>query len=73
MTNTIHTQQYKQFVKRLKEARVKAGLNQTNVAKKFKKPQSYISKVEAGEQRVDIVELKIFAKLYNKDINYFLE
>ena len=73
MTNTIHTQQYKQFVKRLKEARVKARLNQTDVAKKFKKPQSYISKVEAGEQRVDIVELKIFAKLYNKDLNYFLE
>jgi len=73
MTNTIHTKKYKQFVKKLTDARLEAGLTQVEVAKKFEKPQSYVSKVEAGEQRVDIVELQMFAKLYSKDIKYFIK
>jgi uncharacterized protein Yka (UPF0111/DUF47 family) len=43
------------------------------VAKKLKKTQSYISKVEAGEQRIDFIELKVFAHLYKKDLNYFIK
>ena len=73
MTNSIHTKKYQQFVKRLKDARLEVGLKQIDVAKKFKKPQSYVSKVEAGEQRVDVIELKMFAKLYHKSPNYFLD
>ncbi len=73
MTNTIHTKKYQQFVKRLKDVRLEVGLKQIDVAKKFKKPQSYVSKVEAGEQRVDVIELQMFAKLYHKSPNYFLD
>ena len=35
MTNTIHTKKYKQFAKRLKDARLEIGLKQIEVAKKI--------------------------------------
>ena len=43
------------------------------VAKKIGRPQSHISNVESGQQRVDVVELKRFAKMYGKDISYFVK
>ena len=45
---------------------------QVEVGKKLKKPQAYISKIERGERRVDVVELDELAKLYNKPIEYFV-
>jgi len=36
------------------------------------KPQSYVSKCESGERRVDVVELKDFARLYGVRIGYFV-
>lgn len=73
MGKSIHTKEYAYFVERLKKARIEAGLTQVQVAKKFKRPQSYVSFVETGQQRVDVVELQRFAKLYNKEIGYFFE
>lgn len=72
MTRSRQTKEYAYFIERLKKARLEAGLTQVQVAKKIKRPQSHISNVESGQQRVDIVELKFFAKIYNKDINYFI-
>ena len=72
MGRSIRTKEYQDFVEKLRKARLEAGLTQVEVAKKLKRPQSYISKSEAGEQRLDIVEIKKFASLYKKDINYFL-
>lgn len=72
MPKTIRTSEYQRVIGRLKQARLEAGLTQKEVSEKTKKPQSYVSKVEAGEQRIDIIELKIFADLYKKQISYFL-
>ena len=58
---------------KLRKARLEAGLRQIDVAKKLKRTQSYVSRVEVGEQRLDILELKKFAELYKKDINYFIK
>jgi len=69
---SIHTRDYAYFVERLRKARLEAGFTQTQVAKKLRRPQSHISNVESGQQRVDVVELKRFAKIYAKDINYFI-
>ena len=71
MGKSIRTREYQDFAAKLRKARREAKLTQVQVAKKLKRPQSYISKVEAGEQRLDIVEIKRFANLYKKDINYF--
>ena len=73
MTRSRQTKEYAYFVERLCKARMEAGLTQVQVAKKLKRPQSHISNVESGQQRVDVVELQNFAKIYNKDINYFIK
>jgi transcriptional regulator with XRE-family HTH domain len=73
MTRSRQTKEYAYFVEKLRKAREEAGLTQVEVAKKLKRPQSHISNVESGQQRVDVVELQNFAKIYNKDINYFIK
>lgn len=73
MPDTIRTREYADFVGKLRKARLEAGLRQVDVAKKLKRTQSYVSRVEVGEQRLDILELKKFADLYKKDINYFVK
>ncbi len=73
MEKTIYSNEYKRIISKLKDARIKAGLTQLDVAKRLKKHQSYISKIESRERRLDIVELKLLAGLYKKDINYFLK
>jgi len=67
-----HSARYRQFLKRLREARLQAGLTQAEVAKALRRPQSFVSKCESGERRVDVVELEDFAKLYRKSISFFL-
>ena len=73
MTKALHTAAYGRFQKRLQEARKQAGLTQTEVAEKLGLPQSYVSKIESGERRVDAVELERLAKIYGKNVSYFLK
>lgn len=69
MVKTIYLKEYKKLIGKLKAARLEAGLTQVQVSKLLKQPQSYISKIEAGEQRIDAIELKAFAKIYKKDLS----
>jgi transcriptional regulator with XRE-family HTH domain len=55
----------------LKSARIEAGLTQTDAAKALDRPQSFISKCECGERRVDYVELKELARLYRVPVSFF--
>lgn len=71
MTKSIYSNEYKNVIKKLQEARKEAGFMQSEVAEKLKKPQSYISKIERGERRVDVAELSILAKIYKKPLEYF--
>ena len=73
MVDTIRSKEYRDFVGKLRKARLDAGLRQIDVAKKLKRTQSYVSRVEVGEQRLDILELQKFAKLYGKDLDYFVK
>ena len=66
-----YVQQYRVFLRRLKQARQSAGLTQEEVARKLRRPQSFVSKCESGERRVDFVELRYFARVYKKPISYF--
>ena len=67
----IYQQRYQEFLQRLKAARLEAGLTQQEVAERLGKNQSFVSRSEQGERRVDIVELQAFATIYQKTVNYF--
>jgi len=69
---TIYSKEYKSLLGKLKRARIKSGLTQVEIAKKLGKPQSFISKVERGERRLDIIELKKISNLYKTDLNKLL-
>ena len=72
MLSAIYTSEYQYFIRRLKQARIKAGLTQQEVAVRLKKRQTYISKCEQGERRIDVLELKKFSQLYKQPLTYFL-
>ncbi|MFA5842847.1 MAG: helix-turn-helix transcriptional regulator [Candidatus Gracilibacteria bacterium] len=61
---SLHTKAYGEVIERLKKARINAGLTQVEVARKMKKPQSYVSKVENRQRRLDILEVRELANLY---------
>ncbi len=42
----------------LRAIRKEAGVSQTELATRLGVPQSFVSKVESGERRIDIVELR---------------
>jgi transcriptional regulator with XRE-family HTH domain len=59
------------FLRRLRQARRDAGLTQVEVARRLNRTQSFVTKAERGERRLDVVELRAFARIYRKPISYF--
>jgi len=59
-----YTRKYKQLIEILKQARQDSNLTQADVAAHFKRPQSFISKCESRERRIDVIEFLEFCKLY---------
>ncbi|RQT27143.1 MULTISPECIES: helix-turn-helix domain-containing protein [Burkholderia] len=52
----LYGQRYEKLRRTLKEVRLGAGLTQTQLAERLGRGQSYVSKVERGEQFVDVLE-----------------
>ena len=73
MPKTIYSKEYRATIAKLKKARIDTGLSQVEVGKKLGFPQSFISKIERGERRLDVVELKKIAVVYNKPASFFID
>jgi transcriptional regulator with XRE-family HTH domain len=56
MPNPMHDPRYALLRELLIAERLRVGLTQIDVAARLRKPQSYVSKYERGERRLDIVE-----------------
>ncbi|MFL9925048.1 helix-turn-helix transcriptional regulator [Herbaspirillum lusitanum] len=56
MPNPIHQSNYTLFREMLAHIRLEKGLLQSEVAERLGKPQSFISKYERGERRLDFAE-----------------
>ena len=73
MKKSTFTKQYAMLLDVLKQARLEAGLTQTEVGRKFGSHASFVSKCESGERRIDVIELAFFCKLYGVSVFDFLK
>ena len=64
---STYESEYSRFCALLREARLKAGQTQADVAGRLLKPQSFVSKVESGERRLDLVEYIRWTKALGVD------
>jgi transcriptional regulator with XRE-family HTH domain len=71
MDKSIHSVQYKTFLKVLREARRRAGLTQTDLARRVGESQSFVSKCERGERRIDVIELRAFCTAFGISLKTF--
>jgi len=80
MQKSIFSASQEKLQNLLKKSRIDAKLSQVEMAKKLKRPQSFVSKYESGERRLDVVELReicqalkiplpMFAKRFEKSLN----
>ena len=69
---SIHDQSYKLLIASLKAARKGQRLTQAELAEKLGSDQTYVSKVETLERRIDVIELRTICKALNVDLVDFI-
>ena len=72
MRNSIYSNEYILFLQLLRDARNRAGLTQEDVARRLGTTQSFVSKCERGERRLDIVDLRAFCQAIDTCLNDFV-
>src|SRR5438128_1277100 len=73
MEKTIHTREYAVVLQLLREARKRAGVTQIDLAKKIDESQSIVSKMERGELRLDIVQLRTICRVLGMTLTDFAD
>jgi transcriptional regulator with XRE-family HTH domain len=64
MPRGLHSAKYALFRQLMTQQRKAAGLTQAELARRLRKPQSFVAKYETGERRLDLVEfLEIMVKV----------
>ncbi len=72
MPKTIFSEGQEVLQNLLRSVRLQAGLTQAKVAEKLKQPQSFVSKYEMGERRVDLVELHAICSVLGISLREFV-
>lgn len=67
MEKSLKSAEYARLIALLVAARHKAGIRQQALAKKLRKPQSFIAKYEGGERRLDVIEFIAIAEALGAD------
>lgn len=72
MPRSVFSADYQQFLCLLRKQRKKAGLIQTQVAKRLGESQAFVSKCERGERRVDVIELRRYCLAVGVSLKQFI-
>ena len=73
MTSSVFTKKYEVFRELLIQYRKNAGITQQSLAEKLNKPQSFVSKYESGERRLDVIEFLDVAEALQFDVYQFIK
>lgn len=63
----------RQLTSVLRQVRLDANLTQAALAVRLGQSQSYVSKYESGEQRLDLVEIEEICKAVNTSLRNFVD
>lgn len=69
---SIHKPEYHTLLEMLVDIRGKAGLKQTELAKLLGRSQSYVSDVERGGRRLDLLQLREYCQACDQDLVSFV-
>jgi transcriptional regulator with XRE-family HTH domain len=69
---SIHKAEYQPLLQLLLEIRTKAGLTQTELSALLGRPQSYVSDVERGTRRLDLLQLREYCLACGQDLVGFI-
>jgi transcriptional regulator with XRE-family HTH domain len=64
---TVHSSDQAAFCALMVAARKQAGLTQHELARRLKRPQSFVAKYEGGERRIDVVEFVAIVRAIGAD------
>ena len=73
MASSLHSGKYQIFREMIVKIRKDADITQVQLAKELSKPQSYISKIENGERRIDLTEFIEIASILKIDTQKFIK
>jgi transcriptional regulator with XRE-family HTH domain len=73
MPKSIHRPEYDALRRVLRRAREEAGKTQSEVSLGLGRAQSFVSKIESGVRRLDVLELMDLCRLLGKDLGDFLQ
>ena len=72
MKKSIHTDEYAAVLALLREARAAAGLTQVQLAERLGQSQSFVSKAEVGERRLDLIQLRSICEVLGTTLSAFV-
>ena len=72
MKKSTYLAQRKRLLALLREKRTKAGLTQAELASRVDRDQTFVSKYESGERRLDILELREVCRALGIDFKDFI-
>lgn len=69
---SLNKKEHKILLEQLYRLRMSSGLRQSDLADKLNAPQSFISKIESGERRIDLIELREICIALGSNLNEFI-
>lgn len=72
MAKSIYSREQEVLQALLRQVRLDADLRQEQLAAKLKRPQSFVSKYESGERRLDLVEVREICKALGVPLSKFV-
>ncbi len=73
MEKSIYSSHQQQLCELLKQIRLGAALQQEDLAQRLNKPQSFVSRYESGQRRLDILELRQICAVVGISLTEFVD